>query len=146
MSNMVSSPTGTLDLIADSIAGKFAGLKADLYKTDVALNPWPGDAALIAAVANFAGYAQGVVTWGTPSQADDGTYEVVGTFPVWRPTDGVTPNNCYGIYFSTTGMSPVIMGAARFDNAPLPMDSALRTITVVIRYRPQTNTLVISVS
>jgi hypothetical protein len=146
MSKAVYSPIGFLDLIADSIAGSLLTPTVDLYQSDVALNPWPGDAALIAAVATFAGYAQGIVTWGTPSQADDGTYEVVGTMPVWRPSDSVTPNNIYGCYFRETGGGGTINLAARFDNAPLPMDSALRTITVVIRYRPQTDTLVISVS
>lgn len=146
MAQVVTSPQGALDLLADSIAGSFAGLLADLYQADVPLSPWPGDAALTAQVATFAGYAQGVITWGTPSQADDGTYEVVGTFPVWRPSNAVTPNNIYGIYFTEAGMGGGLMGAARFDNAPLPMTNALQTITVVLRYRPQTGSIVISVS
>lgn len=146
MAKAVTSPQGNLDPIADSIAGKLAGLKVDLYQTDVPLVPWPGDAALIAAVATYVGYAQGAVTWGVPSQADDGTYEVIGTIAVFQPTNSVAPNNIYGAYFTESGAPNAIEFAARFDNAPLPMENHLRTITVVLRYRPATGTVVITVS
>lgn len=127
------------------LPGSLAGLKCDLYQTDVVLNPWPGDAALTAAVATYHGYAQATVTWGTPSQADDGSYECIGEVPVFQPTDAVTPNNIYGAYFTKAG-GGAIMRAFRLDNAPAPMDTALRTITLILRYRPETGSIGITVS
>lgn len=130
---------------ADDIAGYLDGLKVDLYQTAIAFGPTTPLATFTAAVCTYTGYAQGVVTWSTPTLADDGTVEVLGTLPVWRPTDGVTPNVAWGIY-AHSGVGSVLYFAGQFDGAPLPMQSALQQITVTLRYRPATRTLAVVVS
>jgi hypothetical protein len=146
MANAVYGPDGYLDLLADSIAGHLATVDFHLIKANVGLAPWPGNAALIAAEADYTGYAAGVVTWGTPSKADDGTYEIVGTVPTFRPAGVVIVNNVWGGYLQQHAAPLHIPFAVIFDNAPLPMDDVLQTIDVVLRYRPQTQTIIISIS
>lgn len=129
----------------DDVAGTLLGLKADLYQEPVDITPATPLATFTAVIANYTGYAQGAVTWEVPSVADDGTVEVIGNFAVWRPTDAVTPNNIWGIFFRAA-IGGALLFAGQFDGAPLPMANALQQIAITLRYRPATNSVVVTVS
>lgn len=131
--------------LRDTNAGSpLVGLKVDLTKESVPITSETVIGDLTAVIANFAGYAQGVVTWDLPSISSDGTVEVVGNLAVWRPTDGVTPNNIYNIYM-TGGVSGDLLFAGLLDDAPVPMTNALSQLLVTVRYRPATKSLVVSI-
>lgn len=116
-----------------------------LTKAQVALSPTTPLATLQAAEADYTGYAAGVITWQTPTTADDQTVEVVGTVPVFRPTDAVAPNNVWDVFITNAG-GTLLFFLGQFDNAPLPMVSALDQILLTIRYRPATNSMVVVIS
>lgn len=147
MSTLTEFQQATLDrALADTKAlSPFVGLKADLCQVDVPINQATLLATLVAGIATYTGYAQGVVTWALPSVSAEGIVEVVGTMTVFRPTDGVTPNVIYVIYF-TESVSGALAFAQRFDNAPLSMGSALNQIEVTIRYRPATQSIIVVVN
>jgi len=127
------------------IADYLLALKADLYQTEIDILPETPVGDFTAAIATFTGYAQKTVTWGVPSVADDGTVEVVGTYTEWRPADGVTPNNIWGVFFRAA-VGGALLFAGQFDGAPLPMNNALNAITITIRYRPASKSIVVVVS
>lgn len=134
-----------LGMAVDTIAASLAGAKVGLTLADVPLNAGTVIGDFVTAKATFAGYAKKSVTWLAPSVADDGTVEVVGTVGEWRPTDGVTPNLIYNLWLEDSGAAILFM-AGRFDGAPLPMQNALDSIVVTLRWRPVSNTLVVVVS
>ena len=131
-------------IAATAAVGPLHNLKADLCQTSMTIDRNTDLAALEAGVATFGGYVQGTVTWDAPSLSDDGNIEVVGTMPVWRPTDTTVPNVIYSIYF-TEAVGSLLMFCASFDNGPLPMNDTLDQIMCVIRWRPQTGGLVVQV-
>lgn len=131
----------TVDTIA---GGSLLGLKVDLFQTDVPVLPSTPLADYLAAIADFVGYAQKTVTWGTPSVSADGTVEVIGTMSAWRPTNAVTPNVIYGLFARDTTAADLYY-AARFDGAPLPMGTSLNEIIATLRYRPATQSLVVTI-
>lgn len=122
--------------------GYLVGLKIKLIKTHVNITPSTLVAELDAAQADFAGYALHVVTWLTPTISVDNVVEAIGTVPAWRPTDAVTPNVIWGFY-AIDAVSGDLLFAGQFDTAPIPMDTAMREITVTIRYRPAGPSLVV---
>lgn len=124
--------------------GLVAGL-IDLYQTPIAITQLTPLATFTAAVATYVGYAQGVITWALPSVSVDGNVEVVGTVPVFRPTNAVTPNQIYGAYI-TLAVSGDLAFAAQFDTAPLPMISNLDLIELTVRYRPASQSLIVYIS
>jgi len=132
-------------LLDTTTAGGLLDATVDLYQTPIAVTPETPLATFTAAVATFTGYAQGVVTWELPTVADDGEVEVIGTLPIWRPTDGVTPNQIYGMFIRLDVGGSLAM-AGQFDTPPLPMISALDSIICTLRYRPASGTLVVTVS
>jgi hypothetical protein len=87
-----------------------------------------------AAEADYPGYAAGNCSWGVPSRADDGTIEVLGVVPEFRPTDGSNPNTIFGL-FSVLGDGSLGF-AGRFDDAPFPMGDHLDQLTITLRFRP----------
>lgn len=146
--NLIPSPDFTQGQLADLIAtGRtLTGAKVDLYQTDIPFSPFPPLATFTAAVATYTGYAQGTIVWSAVSQADDGSYEIVGTCPEFRPTAPVAVgNSIYGLYVSNAGGTKVLL-AARFDNPPLPMADALHYIDVFLRVRCSENGIVTVVS
>lgn len=130
---------------AADVADYLLAMKVDLYQSDIVITPDTLLATFTAAVATFTGYAQKTVTWATPTIADDGTVEVIGTVPKWQPTDAATPNVIYGIY-CTEAVGGALLFAGRFETAPLPMGSALQQITITLRYRPADKSLCTYVS
>jgi len=115
-------------------AGALDGLLVDLFQDDITPTRTTPLSTYTDAVANYDGYAQGSATWGIPSRADDGTIEVLGPVAEFRPMSDDTPNTIFGLY--TTLGDGSLGFAARFDNAPIPMQDALDQITVTLRYRP----------
>jgi hypothetical protein len=132
------------DLLLDMAAAMKASVAAlgplnlavvDLFQVPITLGPAVPLATYVAGIATYAGYAQGAITWGPPTLALDGHYEILGTVPAWRPSNSVTPNVIYGFYVSNAGGTKVYL-AGLFDGGPLPMNSALDQITLTLRYRP----------
>lgn len=142
---LYETQSSQLTRAGEAIAAYLLGLKADLYKTPIDLTTNPPLATFQAAIADYAGYAQGVVTWDTPSVSDDGTVEVIGTYDQFRPTDSVNPNGIWGVYF-TAAIGGALVFFGQFDTAPLPMASALNQITITLRYRPADQSIVAYVS
>lgn len=81
----------------------------------------------------YTGHGNEQITWLTPSIADDGTPEVIGTAGEFRPTDDVTPNSVYGVLIVTSGGD--LVEAGRFEDAPLPMQSDTDAILITVRLR-----------
>jgi len=92
----------------------------------------------------YTGAGDEAVTWLAPSIADDGTVEAIGTLGEFRPTDAVTPNTVYGAILLSAG-GAYLMGA-RFEDGPLPMESAADAILLTMRYRPGENSIGVVIS
>jgi len=132
--------------LADTRAlSPYVGLLIDLYKAPIAYVPTTPLATFTAQTADFVGYAQGTVTWSLPTVAQDGTVEVVGALPIWRPTNAVTPNLIYG-FFATLAVGGDLAFFGQFDLAPLLMQSALNQLEMTVRYRPATSSIVVTVN
>lgn len=84
----------------------------------------------------YTGNGDEAITWNAPSVSDDGTVEVVGTLGEFRPTDAVAPNDVFGAIILDGGGG--LLDAVRFPAGPLPMNSALDSILLVVRWRPST--------
>lgn len=129
--------------LADQIAvgGAYNGAKVQLYMNDVvpARNKVRGDYTN----AVYDGAAQGAITWGTPSIADDGTPEVIGTVPAFKPTGAVT--SCVVFGGVIVSGADALLSAFR-ATAPVPMASANDVYIVTIRLRVQNYGLVVEVS
>lgn len=130
---------------ADAIAATLAGALVGLTKAQVAVNRSTTKAALEAVKCTYTGYAPEVITWGIPTRADDGVIEVVGSVGVFAPTDAAAPNDAWAVYIYGAAAGP-LMFAAQFPGAPLPMQSALDQITILVRYRPATGSIAVVVS
>lgn len=81
--------------------------------------------------ADYTGAGNEDVTWLAVSIAPDGSYEITGTVPEFRPTDAVSPEQEYGWYL--LGVGGIFLGAGRFDDPPLPMESASNHILITPR-------------
>jgi len=117
----------------------------NLYQAQIDFNMDTPLATFTAAVATFDGYAAKTITWQAVSVADDGTVECVGTISAFRPTGSVTSNVIWGCYI-TNSAGDTLLAAAEFDNPPIPMDGALDTINITIRFRPASQTIGVVVS
>lgn len=116
-----------------------------LFNADIPVDAATPLATLVAAEADYTGYAAGSSTFGGPFRADDGAIEMVSQQMSFRPTDAVTPNNIWGL-FVTNAAGTNLLFVSRFDNPPVPMGSALDDIKVNLRWRPSTSGLVAVVS
>lgn len=138
------------DVAASAIAsvaaiGALNAAHLHLFQSNVACNRNTTLAALLAAEATFAGYAAQVITWQTPSVADAGEVEVIGTVPLFRPTNSTTPNSIWGLYITDSANAKLYF-CATFDTAPLPMGDNLHTVTVTVRWKPGTTGFVVTIS
>jgi hypothetical protein len=93
----------------------------------------------------YTGHADKSITWLAPSVGDDGVVEVIGTVAEFRPTDAVIPNTVFGALVINTGGTAVYMGG-RFEGGPLPMESALDSIVLTVRFRPSDQSLAVVIS
>jgi len=118
--------------LADVIAGALTGAEVHLYQNNVIFNP---DTTVIGDLteATYVGYVAQAVVWGVASVSDDGHVESIAVSLIFRPTNGVTPNDIYGYYIDDG--AGVLLGGGSFDGAPLPMHSALDVITMTVVYR-----------
>lgn len=116
-----------------------------LCKVDVDINPLTALATFVAGECDFTGYTAAVITWSTPTLGDDNSIEVIGTVPIFLPTDSVTPNTVYCMWITET-TSAQLFFAGRFDDAPIPMGGTLNSLLLTVRYRPATKTVVVAIS
>jgi hypothetical protein len=120
--------------------GALHNMRVDLFQADITPTRVTALSDYTAGIADYNGYGHETATFGVPSRADDGTIEVLGTVPEFRPSDALAPNTIFGLW--TTLGDGSLGFAARFDNPPIPMQDALDQITVTLRYRPTNGGLV----
>lgn len=135
----------TIARALDDVAGSLDGAKVWLYKAALPVDGSTPLATFVTNKADYTGNGSGDITWLDPSVADDGTVEVVGTVPEFRPTDDVTPNDIWGVYI-TNGAGDALYWCGQFDDPPLPMNGPLNSIIVTVRYRPASDSIVVTVS
>jgi len=123
-------------------AGLLNGAVIELFQNDIV----PSPSTLLAdyTLADYDGYAAEAITWGAVSISDDGDPEVIGIAGEFRPTGATTPNAIYGcLILSGAG---ALLAAARFDDAPLPMNAVTDVIIVTPRVRQPSEGLGVVVS
>lgn len=145
MASLFEFNSFTLLEAADVIAGTLADAKVRLTQAPVPLNNDTTFAELVAANADYGGYAQANIDWMEPSIADDGQVEVVGTVPEFRPANDDTPNDIIGCYISNAANNDAYF-VGNLDGQPLPMNDVTDAIILVVRYRPATGSLTVAVS
>jgi hypothetical protein len=142
---LVTTEDFAKDAGADVIAGSLTGAKVKLLKETVELSPTVLLADLVAAEADYTGYAEAAVTWSAVTRGDDGVIEFLGTVPEFRPTGTVLTNAIFGL-FVVDALEAVVYMVAAFEGGPLPMESALDSIRLTLRYRPDSKQLVAFIS
>lgn len=130
----------------DDIAGSLAGSKLGLTKTVVDINQDTTLASMTAAKATFTSYVKTALVWGDPTIADDGTVEVVAEPLPFAPTDALGGDQVMRNLWIEDSTAAVLQFAGTFDIPYPPMNSALNQLTVVVRYRPATQTIVVVIS
>lgn len=141
--NLIGNQAWALDVTADAIAGVLTANKVALFQSNTV--PTPATVIGDYTQATYSGYALEAITWSAPTLADDGSVEVIGILGEFRPTSSVVQNTIYGLLLvDTTGL--ILYAAARFDDAPLPMNSVLDAIVPTIRVRITPGGLVVTVS
>lgn len=130
---------------AADIAGYLASAKIDLYTAVVPLSETTTKEMLEDLVADYNGYAQGTLTWQTPSISDDGVVESIGTCAVFVPSDALQPNSIVGAYVTGNDDGPLLFFGPLADS-PISMNSTRDRLTVVVRYRPGTDSVTVIIS
>jgi hypothetical protein len=128
-----------------ALTGTLTGAKLHLTKDALAIDRNTTLADLAAIEADYNTYAAASITWLAVSIADDGSVELVGTVPEFRPTDALAPNDIHAAYITDSGAT-VKYFAAAFDDGPLPMNQTTDSIIVTLRFRPETEMLGVVVS
>lgn len=120
-----------------AVAGFMATPDLHLTKAALTIDRDTVVADLDAIEADYSGYAVEVGAWSVVTISDDGKIEyqcVVGEF---RPNASAVANTIYGWYMTKTGTGELIM-AGSFDEAPIPMGSALDNLVITPRWRTET--------
>lgn len=125
--------------------GVFFGAKVHLGKASLAIDGNTPYADLSAQEADFTGYAATVVTWDVATTSADNTVESVSAPVVFRPTDAVVDNAIYNVWLSNAGSSAWYF-AGVIVGGPLPMASALDQIVLLLRYRPASQSICVTVA
>lgn len=128
-----------LDLAFDGLTGVVPGRVSldvlELCQTDMVYDRSTPLAAVQAGIATFTGYASGVITWGAPTVDANGEVEVIGTVPIFRPTDSVTPNSIFGCYITNAAKSKLHFLARLANPGSIPMGGALNALLLTVRWR-----------
>lgn len=134
MDPLVFNQAYALALLAALVAedGLLDGAVCALGQADIV--PTPATPLASYTIATYTGYGTEAITWLAPSVSDDGTPEVVGTVGEFRPTGTTVGNQIYTLQITNTG-GTVLLAAARFTLAPVPMVSTLDSILPTIRIR-----------
>jgi hypothetical protein len=138
----------TLKQAASGAAGPLHGATIDLFQTPQSLTDTTTYATLTGAIATYDGYSSGqpyTVTWSAVSEGEDGVIEMLGTAVEFRPSGSTTPNSIYGFYLNNAGATDWLL-AGEVDNAPVNMASDLDHLTITVRYRPDDQSLAVSIS
>lgn len=117
-----------------AVTGMLTGATLNLFKND--FEPEYGSVIGDYVLADYVGFGAEAITWQAPSTSDDGQVEIVGVVGEFRPTNGVTPNDIFGVIAQDAGGG--LLDAVRFPDGPYSMNSALDAILLVVRYRPAT--------
>lgn len=132
--------------VADDVkAATLTGVKIGLTKSVLDIAPSRVLADFDGAKATYTGYAKAAVTWHNVSRADDGSIELVSAPITFRPTDAVAPNSIYAWWLEDAGAA-ILYAAEAFSPGPLPMNSAMDELVLVIRYRPASGFISVVVS
>lgn len=99
---------------------------------------------LEAVEADYSGYSAGAVTWLAPSISDDGTVEVIGTIPEFRPTATTIGNTIYGAWGQRAGADSIAFAAAL--DAEAPMYATTDSLLLTIRLRVPSGGLAVEIS
>lgn len=122
-------------------AGILNGAKCHLTKANTPTGVNASLVDLLAAEANFTGYAAKLITWAAKADINaSGVIELIGTVPQWEPTDAVAPNTVYNL-FVTDGAAANLLMSGDFD-APVNMMDANHQLTITLRFQPASNTTV----
>ena len=70
--------------------------------------------------------------------------EVVGTVPEFRPTGANVDNSIIGA-FITRNTDDALLSFGEFTGALIPMNNADDAMVVTVRYRPRSNSLIVSI-
>lgn len=125
--------------------GVLYGAKVHLGQADTAIDKTTPYADLSAQEADFTGYAATAVTWDVATTAADQTVESVTAAVTFRPTDAVVDNAIYNVWLSNAG-STAWYFAGPIVGGPLPMASALDQIILLIRYRPASGSIAVTIA
>lgn len=144
MPSLFTPNVGKLAALAalTGVDGLLEGAKVALSQADFDAED-PGLLRAGLTLPTYVGYAQKLITWLAPSIADDGTPEVVGTVPEFRPTNSVTPNSIFGGAVVTA--ADALHAAFKLDT-PAPMASAMDSMVLTVRLRYEETGLVVVVS
>jgi len=143
--NLFDFQAQLIDEATDVIAGSLAGVKMGLYKVELTVDKTLTLAALVAAKATYATYVKQTILWRAVSVNDAGEVEVQSEPLFWTPTDSVTPNSMWGLWIEDAG-AVKLYWAGQFDSPPVPFNSTLDQLTVVVIYRPATQTIAVVIS
>ncbi len=103
--------------------GLLNGAKVHLLKSPVPITPTTTLADLLAAEADYGGYAaQAVGTWGAAYFGIDGKATVTAPGLQFQPSSGTTPNSIYGVFVTNTASS-VLLYAEAFPAAVTLLDA-----------------------
>jgi len=146
MSTMFETNTSKLARADDNVAGMLAGTKLGLTKAVLPLNNDTTYANVDAAEnkCNFDGYARQNIDWGDPYIAEDGAVEVLGITPEFRPTGNNVDNDAIAATV-TNGNNTDLYFIGNIDGQPISMKTELDSITLVVRFRPASNTFLVGI-
>jgi hypothetical protein len=113
-------------LSAGIAAVPWSTAKIGLYK--VAKIPTQHDLLADYTQCDFTGYALASLTWNSVYISASGLVVVDAPSIQFAPTDGVTPNTCFG-YLITDSAGAVLLGAGNF-NTPVPMTDATCALSI----------------
>lgn len=86
-------------------------------------------------IGTYTGYADGVITWGSPTRGAGDKGEIPGTTPEFRPSDGVTPN-MIGSFAVYNAAKTKVYFVANVPGVGLPMKDALDHFDLSIDFLP----------
>lgn len=133
--NFLDTRVGALMVAAD-----LATPDLHLTKSALTIDRETTLAELDAIEADYSGYAVEVGAWSVVTISDDGKIEYQCIVPEFRPNATTITNNIFGWYMTKTGTGELLM-AGSFEEAPIPMGSALNNLIITPRWRTETGGL-----
>lgn len=126
-------------------AGKLDLVNIQLNKAGTVLDRDTAKATIDGLIADYDGYADGVVTWSAATKSDDNKLEYQGTTTEFRPTGAVANNNIGSIAVYNTAKTKVYF-VANIEGPGMPMRNTLDNIRVTLAWRPSSQSLCLIIS